>query len=79
MQERDPDGQAEPTIQTIQQEQSHKSTEAKEDETYSEQEEQPIQVPELCPILPLLMEGEEVEVEHLVEVLHQEEVWVEDV
>ena len=33
----------------------------------------------LCPILLLLRDGEEVEVEHLVEVLYQEEVWVEDV
>ena len=45
MQESDPDGQAEPTLQTIQQAQSHKSTEATEDETHSEQEEQPVQVP----------------------------------
>ena len=38
VQESDPDGQAEPTLQTIQQEQSHESTEATEDETHSEQE-----------------------------------------
>ena len=44
MQERDPDGQAEPTVQTIQQEQSHERTEATEDETQSQQKEQPVQV-----------------------------------
>ena len=49
MQETDPDGQAEPTLQTIQQEQSHESTEATEDETHSEQEKQPVQVPGVMP------------------------------
>ena len=33
----------------------------------------------LCLTLLLLKEGEEEEVEHLVRILHQEEVWVEDV
>ena len=50
VQETDPDGQVEPTLQRIQQEQSHKSTEATEVETHSEQEEKPVQVPDLCPI-----------------------------
>ena len=48
MQETDPDGQAEPTIQTIQEEQSHESTEATEDDTHSEQE-QSLQVPDVMP------------------------------
>ena len=49
VQETDPDGQAEPTLQTIQQEQSHESAKATEDETHSEQEEQPVQVPDVMP------------------------------
>ena len=49
MQETDSDGQAEPTLQTIQQEQSHESTEATEDETHYEQEEQPVKVPDVMP------------------------------
>ena len=48
-QEKDPDGQAEPTLQTIQHEQSHESTEAIEDETHSGQKEQPVQVPDAMP------------------------------
>ena len=42
MQVKDPDGEAEPTIQTMQQEQGYESTEATEDETHSEQVEQPV-------------------------------------
>ena len=49
MQETDPDSQAEPTPQTIQQEQSHQNTEGTEDETHSKQEEQPVQVPDVMP------------------------------
>ena len=49
MQDPDPDGQAEPTLQTIQQEQSHESIEATEDKTHSEQGEQPVQVPNVMP------------------------------
>ena len=49
MQETDLDGQTEPTLQTIQQEQSLESIEATEDETHSEQEIQPVQVPDVMP------------------------------
>ena len=72
------DGQADPTLQTIQQEKSHESTETKEDETYSEQEEKPVQVPDVMSnIAP--HQGRKRgngKVEHLVKVLHQEKVWV---
>ena len=81
MQETHPDGQAEPTIQTIQQEQSHESTEAQRMKCILNKKNSLCKLQMLCPMLPLLEEGEkeEVEVEHPVEVLHQEEVWVEDV
>ena len=49
MQETDPDGQGEPTLQTNQQEQSHESTEGTEGETPCEQKEQPVQVPDVMP------------------------------
>ena len=81
MQETDPDSQAEPTLITIHQEQSHEGTEATEDKTHSEQENYLYKFQMFCPILLLLKEGEEEEVEeeHLFGVLHQEEVWVDDV
>ena len=81
MQETNPDGQAETTLQTIHQEQSHESTAATEFETHSGQEEQHIPVPDVIPniVPPQGRRREEVEVEHLVEVLHQEEVWVKGV
>ena len=49
VQQTDPEGQAEPTLQTIQQEQSHESTEATEYETHSKQEGQPTQAPDVMP------------------------------
>ena len=49
MQDTDPDGQAEPTLQTIQQEQSHENTAATGDDTHSEQEQQPVQVADVIP------------------------------
>ena len=49
MQETNPHGQAEPTLQTIQQEQSHESIETTEDQSCSEQEKQSVQVPAVMP------------------------------
>ena len=78
MLERDPDGQAEPTLQIIEQEQSHEITELQRIKHILNKNNSPYKFQMLCPILLLLKEGEEkgLEVEHLVEIPHQEEVWV---
>ena len=78
MQETDPDSQAEPTPQTLQQEQSHEVLKLQRMKCIQNKNSL-YKFKMLCTILLLLKEGEEVEVEHLVKVLHQEEVWVEDV
>ena len=49
MQETETDDQAEPTLQAFEQEQSHESTVATEGKTHSEQEEHPVQVPDVIP------------------------------
>ena len=51
MQETNSDGKAETTLQTIQEEPSHKITENTEDEMHSEQEELSVQVPDLMPTI----------------------------
>ena len=80
MQETYPDDQAEPIIQTVQQEQSHEVLKLQRMKHILNKKNSLYKFHMLCPILLLLKEGEEeeVEVENLVEVLHQEEVRVED-
>ena len=79
VQETDPDDQAEPTLQNNSTNKAMKVLKLQRIKHIMNKKNSLCKFQMLCSILLLLKEGEEEEVEHLVKVLHQEEVWVEDV